>query len=110
MGDDLEKELKSKEARLDQAEKEQQSAREKYEGRIDRMRAEVQNSKEEHMKEIEDILEENEGMKKELEEERSQKRSAEYRVRRLEEDVESGKTLLEQAKKDKEDSKEEYEH
>ena len=49
-------------------------------------------------------------MKKDLEEECSAKRSAEYRVRRLEEEVEAGKELLQQAEKEREDSKEEYEH
>jgi chromosome segregation ATPase len=73
------------------------------------MRAELQNSKEEHTKEIGDIFKENETMKKELDEERMQKRSAEYRVRRLEEEVETGKELLDQAKKATEESREEYE-
>ena len=54
-------------------------------------------------------MEENETMKKELDEERMQKRSAEYRVRRLEEEVETGKELLDQAKKATEESREEYE-
>jgi chromosome segregation ATPase len=105
----LEQDLEVKVMMLDKAETEQQSVREIYEGRIDRMRAELQNSKEEHMKEIGDIFDENEKMKKELDEERMQKRSAEYRVRRLEEEVEIGKELLDQAKKATEESKEEYE-
>ena len=105
----LEQDLEVKVMMIDKAETEQKSAREMYEGRIDRMRAELQNSKEEHTKEIGDILGENETMKKELDEERMQKRSAEYRVRRLEEEVETGKELLDQAKKATEESREEYE-
>jgi chromosome segregation ATPase len=105
----LEQDLEVKAMMIDKAETEQQSARELYEGRIDRMRAELQNSKDEHMKKIGEILEEKETMKKELDEERKQKRSAEYRVRRLEEEVETGKELVDQAKKAAEESKEEYE-
>lgn len=105
----LEQDLEVKVMMINKAETEQQSVREMHEGRIDRMRAELQNSKEEHTKEKGDILEENETMKKELDEERMQKRSAEYRVRRLEEEVETGKELLDQAKKATEESREEYE-
>lgn len=105
----LEQDLEGKIMMLDKATAEQQSTREMYENRIDRMRAESLNTKEIHMKEMGDLLEENEIMKKELDEERMQKRSAEYRVRRLEEELEMGKELLEQAKKDAESSKEEYE-
>jgi chromosome segregation ATPase len=106
----LEKELEIKGNMLDQVDKEQESLRGKYEGRIDRIREEMQNMKEEHLNEIGSILEENEGMKRDLNEERSGKRTAEYRCRRLEEEVETGKALVEQARKDAEDSKEEYEH
>ena len=73
------------------------------------MRTEIQDIKEEHMREVNEILQENEKMNKEVEEERLQKRSAEYRVRRLEEELEVGKSLLEQAKKVADESKEEYE-
>jgi chromosome segregation ATPase len=105
----LEQELEVKVMMLDKAEKEQQSATEMYEGRIDRLRNEMQNSKEDHLKEIGGILEENDKMRIELDDERMQKRSAEYRARRLEEEVEMGKELLDQAKKTTEESKEEYE-
>lgn len=105
----LEQELQVKTEMLDKVEKEQQLLRDMYEGRIDRMRIEIHDIKEDHLKEIGDILQENEKMNKELEEERMQKRSAEYRVRRLEEEVEVGKSLLEQAKKVTDESKEEYE-
>jgi chromosome segregation ATPase len=105
----LEQDLEGKIMMLDKATAEQQSTREMYENRIDRMRAESLNTKEIHMKEMGDLLEDNEIMKKELDDERMQKRSAEYRVRRLEEEMEMGKELLEQAKKDAESSKEEYE-
>jgi len=105
----LEQELQVKTEMLDKVEKEQQLLRDMYEGRIDRMRTEIHDIKEDHLKEMGDILQENEKMNKELEEERLQKRSAEYRVRRLEEEVEVGKSLLEQAKKVADESKEEYE-
>lgn len=105
----LEQELEVKAVMLDKAEKERQSESEMYEGRIDRLRNEMQISKEDHLKEIGGILEENEKMRIELDEERMQKRSAEYRARRLEEEVETGKELLDQAKKTTEESKEEYE-
>lgn len=105
----LEQELELKTEMIEKGEKEQQLARDMYEGRIDRIRNEIHDMKEEHLKEIGDILQENEKMNKEVDEERLQKRSAEYRVRRLEEEVEAGKSLLEQAKKDADESKEEYE-
>jgi hypothetical protein len=105
----LEQELEVKAVMLDKAEKERQSESEMYEGRIDRLRNEMQISKEDHLKEIGGILEENEKMRIELDEERMQKRSAEYRARRLEEEVETGKELLDQAKKTTEESREEYE-
>ncbi|KAL3808289.1 hypothetical protein ACHAXA_009801 [Cyclostephanos tholiformis] len=106
----LEQELEVKAIMLDKAEKERQSVTEMYEGRIDRLRTEMQNSKDEHLKEIGGILDENEKLKNELDEERMQKRSAEYRVRRLEEEVGMGKEHLDQAKKNAEKSKDEYEH
>lgn len=105
----LEQDLEGKTMLLDKATAEQQSTREMYENRVDRMRAESLNTKEIQMKEMGDLLEDNEIMKKELDDERLQKRSAEYRVRRLEEEMEMGKELLEQAKKDAKTSKEEYE-
>ncbi len=105
----LEQELEVKAIMLDKAEKERQSVTEMYEGRIDRLRTEMQNSKDEHLKEIGGILDENEKLKNELDEERMQKRSAEYRVRRLEEEVGMGKEHLDQAKKNAEKSKDEYE-
>lgn len=105
----LERELEVKTEMIEKGEKEQLLARDMYEGRIDRIRNEIHDIKEAHVKEIGDILQENDKMNKEVEEERLQKRSAEYRVRRLEEEVEAGKTLLEQATKDADESKEEYE-
>jgi hypothetical protein len=60
------------------------------------------------MKKKGEIVEENETMKKELDKEQKRKCLAEYRLRRLEEEVEMGKELVNQAKKAAEESKEEY--
>ncbi len=105
----LEEDLKEKEQLLQENEKEQKTTRDMYDDRLQRIRNEMKTADEDHRKEIGGLLEENDGMKKAIEELESHKRTSDYRIRRLEEDIQAEKDLRGEAKKELEESKDDYE-
>ena len=106
----LEDELKVKDGLLQENNNERKTTTDMYEDRLQRMRNEMKASNEVHTKEMGGLLEENEEMKKAIEDMESHKRTADYRIRRLEEDLEAEKELRLEAKKEIDESKEDYEN